>query len=123
MGYDIEAVDCSIILKNNQFVLEICKSYIPLEYKNSTIPDNIHDIVQCLKYLRYDATRFNNDIIHVTDIIHQFRWHGYEDRLWEDLAPYIEDDSYIIWWGEDGFAWEFLFKNNRIEEKIRRLTS
>lgn len=70
------------------------------------------DIVDLFKKLRYDVSLSENSII-FEEIIHQFRWRGYEDRFWKQLAPFI-NSGYIAWVGEDNYIWRYIFKNGEM---------
>lgn len=76
------------------------------------------DIVSLLEQLRYVATVEDDGEIHVRDIVHQFRWRGYEDRFWSVMAPYIKDGGFIVWFGEDGQVWEYVFEQGKLHEKM-----
>lgn len=48
------------------------------------------------------------------------RFHGQkigdEDQLFDAIAPYVEDGSYIEMTGEDDYVWRWVFNGNRVEE-------
>jgi len=53
-----------------------------------------------------------------------FEWEKYtsaEKDLFEALAPYVVDGSYLEWNGEDGTKWRFVFTNGKMEEKWPRI--
>lgn len=39
-----------------------------------------------------------------------------DEKLFEAIAPFVEDGSYIDMMGEDGYAWRWLFKDGKLKE-------
>ena len=39
---------------------------------------------------------------------------GNEDEFFKALAPFIPDEQYICWTGEDGAQWRWLFRNGEL---------
>lgn len=100
MGYDIEHAIFRINIRNQSQVYDICKYFHC---------DDSQDIIQAISSLRYQA-RLVGDYIIVDDIMHQFKWHGNEVHFWDMLAPYVLD-GFIVWFGEDGTVWRYIFLN------------
>lgn len=100
MTREIEHAIFRIVIQNHPQVLRICKRFHC---------DNALDVKEAFRALRYKIS-FSNNTINITDIVHQFKWHGDEEKLWNLLAPYV-NDGYIVWFGESGDTWRYIFED------------
>lgn len=46
---------------------------------------------------------------------------GNQDHFLKALAPYVRNNSYIIWQGEDHSVWRMVFENGTMTEKSGRV--
>jgi hypothetical protein len=106
MGYEIFDAPSSVIisLKNSESVIKILQNYTKVFSSD--------DIVHLFTKARYESfINIKTEEIHVTNIIHQFKWHYDEEKLWKDLSPYIKSNTFISWFAEDGDIWRYAFVN------------
>lgn len=47
---------------------------------------------------------------------------GQDDLLFETIAPWVGEYSYIEMQGEDGFLWRWVFENGKMEEKEAKIS-
>ena len=106
MGYEIDDAPStvSIPLKNSEEVIKILQKYKKIY--------NSDDIVHLFLRARYECyINTTTEEIYVTNIIHQFKWHYDEEKLWKELSPFINSNTFISWFGEDGDIWRYVFLN------------
>ena len=134
MGYCIELIDSSFNMKKENFgkafrdlkslfVVEnmtVCDTVNGKNYYHFSWVDNeevIESINMCelMKAIRFPVEfNSNGDICDIG-------FHG--EKLGDDeiflsaLAPYVEDESYLEFEGEDGYSWRWCFKNGKLEEE------
>ena len=71
------------------------------------------NIKELLNSLRYDCT-IDFEYVYITDFIGEK--YGEELTIHKVLAPFIEDNGYIEYRGEDGDIWRHIFKNGKASE-------
>lgn len=47
---------------------------------------------------------------------------GQEELMFEAIAPYVEDGSYIQMLGEDGSQWRWIFKDGKVKEVFAKIS-
>ena len=126
MGYYIDLTDSDFRVKKENFrkaiigfkatfMLDLIK--INREYKKEHFDwidtDRVlgsHNIDELLKYIRYEP------IYNLEGNICKLKFIGEKDGdeylLFNALAPYVEDNSYLSFEGCDGRKWRYIFKNN-----------
>jgi hypothetical protein len=50
------------------------------------------------------------------------KYHSSTEDLWELLAPFVRDDSYIEMEGSDGSFWRWVFENGHVQEVAGEVT-
>jgi hypothetical protein len=106
MGYEIDDAPSTVTipLKNSKEIIKILQDYTKIY--------NSEDIVHLFLRARYESyINTKTEEIHVTNIIHQFKWHYDEEKLWKDLSPFINSNTFISWFAEDGDIWRYVFVN------------
>ena len=89
-------------------------SFMPWNY------DELYkNLFEVLNALSFDV--FTNDKGDINSIYFCNRL-GQEDLFLEAIAPYVKPGSYIVWRGEDGAMWVFLFEDGEMTEKEVYLT-
>lgn len=109
MGYEIEDATSTIKIS-----LKFANEVANILQKYSAVYST-DDLVHLFLKARYESyINIETQEIFVTNIIHQFKWHFDEEKLWKDLAPFINTNSYISWYGEDGDIWRYVFVDKGI---------
>jgi hypothetical protein len=72
-----------------------------------------------LSELGWDCMMVDGDI---ADIDFNGEKLGDDGILWECLAPFVEDGSYIEMMGEDNYHWRWAFNEGKVEEKMAVVT-
>lgn len=133
MGYYIEMTDSKFNIKKENFkkALESLKSvFVP---ENMNCYDYIdgkryphfswvdtesvlrsRSLGNALAEIRYEPYYDGND--NICDVEFTGEKYGSEKVFFNALAPYVENDSYIAFEGEDGEAWEWRFEDGKVEQ-------
>jgi hypothetical protein len=75
--------------------------------------ENLHDALKAWRWKVYFNP--NGDIDSIA--FHGEKW-GDERILFETLAPFIENDSFIEFYGQDdGKSWRFVFEDGKLRKK------
>ena len=129
MGYCIEMLDSKFKIKKEDFdkALESLKSVFVKDrmtcqdssgYHYSWINTNYvleaETLSEALEEIRYETIYDDNgNIIQV-----EFTGEKLGDDMifFEALAPYVEDESYISFAGEDGYLWKYIFEKGKVKE-------
>lgn len=99
MGYEVDWC-CSLPLKKGVDSVKLTQDY----EARCKLKDDIIDfanILECEIDFEDYCARYNEE-----------HWLAFCDFI----APYVEDNSYIEFKGEDSTFWKFLFKNNKYKE-------
>ena len=115
MGYEISDAPSTITipLKKSDEIIKILQNYTKVH--------NSDDIVHLFLRARYECyINTTTEEIHVTNIINQFKWHYDEKKLWKDLSPYINTNTFISWFAEDGDIWRYVFINGEFIEECAK---
>lgn len=81
---------------------------------------NTNDIKEIFNCWRWDVT--TDDDGNITDIYFDGGKLGDDVVLFETIAPYVNDGSYIQMRGEDEHIWRWCFNNGKLEEKSPTIT-
>lgn len=108
MSYEIDGINSTIVFlaKHQNDIITILEKYSKNNSKN---------ITELFRDLRYHISISDINNIYIKDVVRQFKLHYDEEEFWSNLAPYILHGGYIIWYGEDGKIWRYLFKNSNME--------
>ena len=72
-----------------------------------------NDFIDVLKMLGFDIYLGDDGI----DSLYYCDKVGQEDIFLDAIAPYVEPDSYLLWRGEDGTMWVYVFEDGKMIEK------
>lgn len=117
MGYCISMTDCNFVIKeeNQESALQALKTLTKnKKFKwvgNIQLCDTLRD---ALNEMGYDV-EFDN-LNNISDLEFFRENLGDDEELFNAIAPYVEENSYIEMYGEDGCKWRWVFKNNNCEE-------
>lgn len=81
---------------------------------------NTNDIKEIFNCWRWDIT--TDDEGNIIDIYFDGSKLGDDAVLFEAIAPYVKDGSYIQMQGEDEALWRWCFSNGTLEEKPTTIT-
>lgn len=125
MGYCIEMIDSSFKIKkeNAQLALDslkdFCRNNPYLKWVSNDTVIHSEDIVEAFDEIRYPLiTDENGDYV-----IEYFSGEKYGncENIFNSMAEYIEEGSYVDFEGEDGCKFRFLISNGMCKEtKIPR---
>lgn len=129
MGYYIETreIDFKIKESNEEKALQALKD---MAIKNNRISwvDN-QDIIdsktfkQAFSECRYQSSLEEVDgEMYITIDYFSGEKYGSEELIFNTLAPYVEDGSYITYQGEEGEQWRYTFNNGTMKEKTAKIT-
>lgn len=133
MGYCIEMIDSKFEIKKENFekALENLKSVFILEnmtsydyicgkkqphfmWVNTKVVLESKTLEEALEEIRYTPEYDSNgDICNVEFIGEKY---GDEKIFFNALAPYVEDESYIAFEGEDEVEWKWIFNDGKVEQ-------
>lgn len=124
MGYYIETreIDFKIKESNEEKALQALKD---MAIKNNEISwvDNQYIIdsktfKQAFSECRYQSSLEEVDgEMYITIDYFSGEKYGSEELIFNTLAPYVEDGSYITYQGEEGELWRYVFNNGLMQEK------
>ena len=112
MGYSITQMDCKFFIagKDKKACLEACK-------KDENLKDackNIKSLEQLFSSYYYEPENEKADIIGLTFEGEKLSYS--EMELFNVIAPYVKDGSYIQMMGEDGSMWRWVFDGKECNE-------
>lgn len=76
---------------------------------------NAKNLKELLEELRYDS-KYDSESGDLLIIEFTGDKYGNELTIWQVLAPFVENDTYIEYKGEDGDVWRHIFKNGKCKE-------
>lgn len=89
-------------------------SWLPYNY-----PETTSSVIDILELLGFENLQFNDDgdLIYLT----YYSKIGGEENFFKSIAPFVLDNSYIDWRGEDGELWRWYFSNGEMLIKNGRV--
>ena len=120
MGYYMDQMETDFKFKDNKEkeILNAIKSVVNNGEVNAWV--NKDAVNKCLTFecalseCRWDYNVLDN--YKKSNLIFNGTKLGDEEVLFNAIAPYVEDESYIQMLGEDGLMWRWLFKNGKCNE-------
>lgn len=127
MGYCMEQRDANFKIKSENVskAFEACQEFIAKNSdENYRWIDN--DVLKDAKTLPDFIAEWGWDVNFNADgdidsIHFDSEKLGEEDKIFEILAPFVENKSYIEMGGEDGYIWRWVFKNGKFDEISPRM--
>lgn len=123
MGYYADQVDVDFYLDKSNFPKVIAAiralagngrySWVKDSYLDS---DNIVDIFRCW---RWGVSLDDNG--NIVDISFAGEKLGDDEVLFQAIAPYVKNNSYIEMHGEDHAMWRWVFVDGKLTEKYARI--
>jgi hypothetical protein len=121
MGYSARISETKFLIKEDNledsfiytkdFLIKYDKKISYVEKEDIEATNNLEDLFEVFGFeIDFDSTTGHLDTI-------DFVWEklGEEMILLKQIAPYVEEGSYIQWVGEDGDIWRYVFRNNIFE--------
>lgn len=125
MGYCI-TVDCLLTIPKAKVkkALEAIKA-IPVKdngigtcgYSWVTHDGKQTDILKALKGWRYDASKRDNGDVVIEYFLGEKL--GDDEVLWRAIAPFVKKDGEVVYYGEDGHQWKYVFDGKTYREFTR----
>lgn len=126
MGYNVIQIRSSFKIKANKHdkallaIKKLTYSRHFLDYVNKNEVMICKTISGALNAWRWSACKDGNgDICDIRFIGGKL---GDDKSLFEAIAPYVEDESYIEMCGKDGTRWRWYFKNKKVYEQIAKMS-
>lgn len=120
MGYYMNTTNAQFVIlkKNFQNVIDTLKELSAqkeLDWIDNNVIQASSDIVDIFDELRYEVD-FNviGDIYCIWFIGEKL---GSDEIIFNSIAQYVEDGSYIEYSGEDTDMWRYVFENGKMQEK------
>lgn len=133
MGYCMEMTNSNFVVKKENFAKALeslksvftpenmtCKDYINgVEYPHfswvntKTVLESV-TLEEAIEEIRY--TPIYNSDGDISNVEFTGEKYGDEDIFFKALAPYVEDNSYLSFEGEDGATWKWKFNNGEVEQ-------
>jgi len=126
MGYCIESNEIRFVIKkeNANFVLKALKDFVKTKEKLMWVDiDTILDcetIEEAFEEIRYPLVENTNGDYKIDYFSGEKL--GDDLEIFNSIAPYVEEDSYIEMSGEDDNLWRWVFKNGKCEEIYPTIT-
>ena len=127
MGYAITLRDSkfTILKENKEKALNLLQDYFRATKNVDWIsPDKIlssETISEALEECQYYVVENDNgNIVEIEDFAGQKL--GYDEKLFNAIAPVVENGSYIEMYGEDGDLWRWVFQDNACKEVKATIT-
>lgn len=125
MGYDARQVECDfeIRVENHPSALETLKAVASergsLCWVNSTDLEEAETLTEALRKCGWDAKL--DAAYNIVSI--QFEWEkiGDEDVLFNAVAPFVKEGSFIHMVGGDGDHWRWVFRNGGCVEETGKI--
>jgi hypothetical protein len=86
-------------------------AWMPSDYDQHVV-----SVAQVLEMLGFEVTATDAG----TRILFYDNKVGNENVFLAALAPYVEDECYIVWTGEDGERWRYLYTDGKMIEMIEQ---
>jgi len=124
MGYCMNMRKCKIRIEceNKNSALNILKQFTKgkqFAWVDSEVIQKCTNLEEALHEMRYEAILDDcSNIINLEFIGEKL---GDDDKLFNYIAPFVEDGSYIEMAGEDGDIWRWVFTNTNCEWKCPEL--
>jgi hypothetical protein len=120
MGYKMNMKECKIMIKheNQNCALNALKEFTKdkqFAWVYSDVIQKCTNLEEALAEMRYQATF--DEAGNIVDLEFTGEKLGDDTKLFNCIAPFVEDGSYIEMVGEDGDTWRWVF-NNEICEKV-----
>ena len=80
------------------------------------------NIFDALYAWRWEAGSESGDDSDIIDIYFRGEKLGHDDLLFQVLAPYVKEGSYIVMRGEDGHTWRWYFDGQTCREQVAKIT-
>lgn len=122
MGYciDVNIENFRIKKENSEAVIKALKEKIAdgkIEHWTRKYDSlNTNNIIDLFCYLRYEASETEDYI--ALDYFNGEKL-GDDEEIFKTIAPYVEDESIIEFYGEDECAWRYVFHNGILKEESR----
>jgi hypothetical protein len=124
MGYSMQQMDQDFFIKSkyNQEAINAIHAIPPSKFGYAWV-DNTFKQESTLRGLFY---KWRWDISEDSDGIHEIYFNGEKSGddlvLFEAIAPYVHEGSFIQMVGEDGAIWRWSFKNKECTEIYPQIT-
>lgn len=116
MGYSISLVEscCFIPKKKIQEAVQVLRTFQEsgrsLQWERG---EEWHTLKEALRNYRWGSTSHEGNL-YVTEFLGQSL--GQDDKLFRLLAPFMQDNTYLLMLGEDGEVWKWVFKRGEMHE-------
>lgn len=137
MGYRISQINCNFKIRAvnkaaaldaikalNRRATEIGGGHIKgvrcWSWVDSSEVDQASTLEEALQAWRWSV--FTLQAEDIDDISFEGEKYGDDIFMFEAIAPYVEDDSFIEMEGEEGERWRWLFKQGEVQEKYAKIT-
>jgi len=121
MGYSARISETKFLIKEENledafiyakdFLIKYDEKISYVEKEDIEATNNLEDLFNVFGFeIDFDRTTGHLDTI-------DFVWEKMEEEmiLLKQIAPYVEECSYIQWVGEDGYIWRYVFRNGIFE--------
>jgi hypothetical protein len=110
MGYYSEILECTF---------KIAPEEIPKILKKFSLTTEN----ELIRFFRDGGFHIYLDEFGISSIYTEDPRKGYGDRaFFQELAPYVQTGSYIVFGGEDGHRWKYLFKDGQVRVADAQIT-
>lgn len=114
MGCCMSMAECHFMIRHDKqnealkALKELSKNR-RLRWASTDIIQNARHLEEAFEEIRFEACfdDFNN----INDLDFTGEKLGDETEIFNSIAPFVEDNSYIEMYGEDGDRWRWVFKN------------
>ena len=126
MGYCMSQMKGKFMLKNENVsgawktVKELFKEEKEIGWATQDEIENCSSFEQVMDVCSFKITSNENGDYDSIDFIGEK--HGDQDIIFNAMARYVEDGSYIQMLGEDGTIWRWVFENGKCVEKVVNIT-
>lgn len=126
MGYYMESREINFKIKseNADKALEAIKDYVKSQERISWVYEEevlkADKLTDALHEFRWESIEYNN-CIEISCFIGE-KYSTNDEEMFSAIAPYVEDESYIVMQGEDSYMWRWFFKNGEMEEQTAKIT-
>ena len=126
MGYSVYVNETNFMIKkeNQEKAFNACKKqlinadlYSWVKQYDLDKADHISHYFEAFGWDYETDSEYN-----IVDVVMENEKIGDEDEFFEILAPFIEDGSYIEFYGKDGRKWRWVFKNGLMKEILPTIT-
>ena len=124
MGYCMSMQNCEFLIKKEMIpaLFSKLKEFLStnrLKWVDSRYLEEANNVEYLFDEIRYDIRRdLDNNIVWIEFFGEKL---GDDLRIFQEIAEFVEDGSYIEMSGEDGCVWRWVFKGGKCDEVFPKI--